>query len=191
MLYRGRPAPPRARTAMRDNRHGKLPIKLIIILLVLVGGGAFAAMRLMGNGLGEAQAENAEAASAKGEDTEEPETEAPAQTVGLGEFLVNIRSNDGQLRYLKAEISVVVHPRVEDKPKKGHGGSEQSEAELPCASHRYARDVVIAALSNQQFEKLRSAEGKQELKALLQQKLDSALVDYRVSDILFTAFVMQ
>jgi flagellar basal body-associated protein FliL len=181
----------RPQVKLFHSRSGKLPIKLIIILLVLVGGGAFAAMRLMGNGQAEAQDGSAEAASEKGEETEKAETESPAQTVSLGEFLVNIRSNDGQLRYLKAEVCLVAHAMVAEKPKKRHGGSEQPEAELPCASHRYARDVTIAVLSNQQFDNLRSAEGRQKLKAVLQQKLDSALRDYRVSDVLFTAFVMQ
>jgi len=172
----------------RNPRSGKLRIKLIIILLVLLGGGAYGGMRFMGMG-GEAK-EQAEETGEEQEQAEEPESEGPPQTASLGEFLVNIRSGDGQLRYLKAEVSLVVHGQADKGKKKGHG-SEGSEVQLPAASHRYARDVTIAVLANQQFETLRAAEGKRKLKAVLQQKLDSVLEDYRVSDILFTAFVMQ
>ena len=180
----------------RKPRSGKLPIKLIIIVLVVLGGGAFAATRFMGKG--EETDQTAEGTAEGGKEAAEAESqESPAQTATLGEFLVNIRSKDGQLRYLKAEISAVVHETADKddkgKKKKGHGhdASDESEAELPPASQRYARDVTIAVLANQQFETLRTAEGKRQLKATLQQKLDAALGGYRVSDILFTAFVMQ
>ena len=174
----------------RKPRSGKLPIKLIIIVLVVLGGGAFAATRFMGKG--EETDQTAEGTAEGGKEAAQAESqESPAQTATLGEFLVNIRSKDGQLRYLKAEISAVVHETADKddkgKKKKGH----ESEAELPPASQRYARDVTIAVLANQQFETLRTAEGKRQLKATLQQKLDAALGGYRVSDILFTAFVMQ
>jgi len=179
----------------RKPRSGKLPIKLIIIVLVVLGGGAFAATRFMGKG--EETDQTAEGTAEGGKEAAQAESqESPAQTATLGEFLVNIRSKDGQLRYLKAEISAVVHETADkdDKGKKkghGHDASDESEAELPPASQRYARDVTIAVLANQQFETLRTAEGKRQLKATLQQKLDAALGGYRVSDILFTAFVMQ
>jgi len=179
----------------RNLRSGKLPLKLIIILVVLLGGGVFAAMCFMG-GSGDAQGRAEESEGTEAKETEE--AEAPAQTVSLGEeFLVNIRSGGSQLRYLKAQISLVVREVKDEEGKQkkkeghGHGDSDESEVELPAASLRYARDVTIAVLSNQQFETLRTAEGKRKLKATLQQKLDAVLEHYQVSDVLFTSFVMQ
>ena len=46
-------------------------------------------------------------------------------------------------------------------------------------------------LSSQQFETLRDRPDRSKLKAELQQRLDAALADYQVIDVLFTAFVMQ
>ena len=46
-------------------------------------------------------------------------------------------------------------------------------------------------LSSQSFDKLRREPDRNQLKALLQRRIDDALEDYRVVDVLFTAFVMQ
>ena len=72
----------------------------------------------------------------------------------------------------------------------GHGGGD-AQAALPPASQRYARDVAIEVLSSQSFEKLRREPDRSQLKELLRQRIDEALQDYRVMDVLFTAFVMQ
>ena len=179
----------------RNPRSGKLGLKLIIILVVLLGGGGFAAVRFTGWPGGLADKAEATAEEKTGAEEEEEAEEGPPQTVNLGEFLVNIRAGGNQLRYLKAEMSLVVHELEckgkKHKKKRGHGGSGESEAELPAACQSYARDVAVAVLSNQQFETLRTAEGKSKVKATLQQKLNAVLEEYRVSDILFTAFVMQ
>jgi flagellar FliL protein len=173
---------------------GIAPLKIIIlpvVLLLLGGGGFFAWSKL----------------SATDEDTGEPaaeceethdEQQAPVETetLPLGEFLVNLHSSDGTLRYLQTEISiVVVADREESEDEGGHGGhgggGEQEDNELPPASHRYARDVAIQVLSSQSFETLRDRPDRSRLKAMLQQKLDAALDGYQVRDVLFTAFVMQ
>ncbi len=180
----------------RNPQSGKLPLKLIIIVVVVLAGGAFAAVQLRGGSSTEKEQGDEVGESSKGKEGEQKqEPEAPAQTVSLGdEFLVNIRSGDGQLRYLKTDICLVVHEAQAEGGKRKetkHGHDEAVEEKLPPAAERYARDVAIAVLSNQQFETLRSAAGQQKLKGILQQKLDAILENYRVSDVLFTSFVMQ
>lgn len=170
-------------------RDGSALLKIIILvmaLLLLGGGGLFAWSKLRA------------ASDAEGEDVKEQtsgESEAPAtETLSLGEFLVNLRTSDGTLRYLQTEISIVVTaPETEGEAEEGaHGGSSTEEApELPAASHRYARDVAIEVLSSQSFEDLRDQADRSKLKALLQQKLDVTLASHDVQDVLFTEFVMQ
>ncbi len=164
-------------------------IILAVVLLLLGGGGFFALDKLTSD---EDASSGAEAEAAE-ETSEEKQSKLSTETLALGEFLVNIHSNDGKLRYLQTEISVVVTaPEEEEDSDGGHGaGEEEEEPSLPPASHRYARDVAIEVLSSQNFERLRGEPDRSKLKATLQQKLDQALKNHEVRDILFTAFVMQ
>jgi len=177
---------------------GGVPVKVVVILLVVVGGGAFAAAHFVGNARhSQGSAKEAPKQEKQDESQDEKggaESEDPGQVVDLGEFLVNIHAADGSLRYLKTEISLVVRGGPQpDKQDKGHkeASGEPSEGKLPAPSQRYARDVAISVLSSLTFETLRTEAGKQQLKSTLQHRLDAALEDYRVADILFTAFVMQ
>lgn len=166
-------------------------LKLIIIAMaaVLLGGGSFFAWsKLRG-------ADDADRVNSGGEQNV-VEASPQTETLPLGEFLVNLRSSDGSLRYLQTEVSIVVIAPGEDgrSVKAGHGGhghDHDQEPSLPPASHRYARDVAISALSSQSFEALRDDPDRGKLKAMLQQELDDALRSYQVLDVLFTAFVMQ
>ena len=80
----------------RWRRAGKLPIKLILLVLI-VGGGAFAAARMMKKApAAEEEAKAGEIGSGAQEDTL-----GPAETVDLGEFLVNISDRGGGMRYVK------------------------------------------------------------------------------------------
>ncbi|MGD9498093.1 MAG: flagellar basal body-associated protein FliL [Armatimonadota bacterium] len=177
----------------RDNADsGGMLIKLIVLVAlvgIVMGGGLFAwsrAHKQQGDAGGGAE-------GSEGQAHAEP-VETPTQTVSLGEFLVNLQSGDGSLRYLQAEVSLVLAaPEGETRGgRDGHGGSAQAaEVELSPAAHRYARDVTIQVLSSQSFDKLRGTPDRSQLKALLQQRLDEALSDHRVLDVLFTAFVMQ
>lgn len=172
-------------------------IKLIVLVAVvalMLGGGLFAWSKFRAT----AQRADTNGQEAEGDDSGGAEQEAATQTVPLGEFLVNLQSADGTLRYLQTEISLVVIVPADDEKRArvtGHGGhgagDESGDLELPAASQRYARDVVIEVLSSQQFETLRDRPDRSQLKAKLQQRLDAALTDYQVVDVLFTAFVMQ
>lgn len=165
---------------------GSVLTKLIILLALtgmILGGGLFAWSRARSTpGPGATGRESAEAAP------------APAQTVELGEFLVNLRSADGALRYLQTEVSLVVVPEdagATGAPGRGHGAGDEREPELSPTGQRYARDAVVEALSSQSFETLRGQTDRGELKAVLRRRVDEALEDYEVLDVLFTAFVMQ
>ena len=174
-------------------RDGIGTVKIIVIImatLLLSGGGFFAWSKLRG---GDEQADGAAAEEQAAENQE-----VTTETLSLGEFLVNLRSADDTLRYLQAEVSIVVLvPKAEDTEGEaagGHGGasaSAEEPTELPPASQRYARDVTIEVLSGESFEHLRDEADRSKLKATLQQKLDAALESYEVQDVLFTAFVMQ
>jgi flagellar basal body-associated protein FliL len=160
-------------------------VVLIMAVVLLAGGGFFAWSKLRAEDGGNEAAH---------EHTDEEEHSASAtRTLSLGEFLVNVRSSDATLRYLQTEISIVVAaPEGEEEPDDGHHAAGDAEThELPPASHRYARDVAIEVLSTQSFERLRDQSDRSKLKATLQQKLDAALSDHQVQDVLFTAFVMQ
>lgn len=167
-----------------------LKIVVLIMAVLLLGGGGFFAwskLRAADDGSGEAAAEDNHSAE---------EVATITQTLSLGEFLVNLRTSDGALRYLQTEVSIVVRlPADEQSDDGGHGGhgggGDEEEPELPPASHRYARDIAIEVLSSQSFERLRDQADRSKLKATLQQRLDSALDSYEVEDVLFTAFVMQ
>lgn len=173
-------------------RAGRSMLKIILLimaLLLLCGGGFLAWSKFRADDDGGSE-EAAEEASAGAE-----EASLTTETLSLGEFLVNLRSSDGTLRYLQTEISIVVMvPREEGAAETGgdgHGGGCDEEPQLPPASQRYARDVAIEVLSSQSFEHLRDAPDRSKLKATLQQKLDAALEGHKVHDVLFTAFVMQ
>jgi flagellar basal body-associated protein FliL len=163
-----------------------LKVIVLVMALLLLGGGGFltwSKLRAADDGAEQATEESGEEAA-----------HAATRTLPLGEFLVNLRSSDGTLRYLQTEIAVVVDAPQEhsaDSGDHGHGGPDDEEPQLPPASHRYARDVAIEVLSSQSFDRLREQSDRTRLKATLQQKLDAALQSHEVRDVLFTAFVMQ
>lgn len=175
-------------------RTGGLLKKLILLvagLAILLGGGFFAWNRLRGA----AESEGAEAQQVQ---AEEQQAEVETQTIALGEFLVNLQTGDGALRYLQTEMSIVAIPPEPDEEEAESGGGpggasseEAAEPQLAPASHRYARDVAIEVLSSQRFVELRDDPDRSKLKALLQQRLDEVLPEYSVQDVLFTSFVMQ
>ena len=171
------------------NGIGTLKLITLIMAAMLLGGGSFFAWSKLRSADAESAGENAGEAVSKQIMTTE--------TLSLGDFLVNVSSSDGSLRYLQTEISIVAVGTQSDSKNGSHAGDgvdaecETEEASLPPASHRYARDVVIRVLSSQSFEALRDQPDRSKLKALLQQELDEALLTHQVQDVLFTAFVMQ
>lgn len=130
----------------------------------------------------------AKAAKPAGEKT----AEAEQVVVPLGEFLVNL-DDEAQVRYLRAELAVQMAKPEEKKKSGGHGGHGGGEAktELPAADLAVARDRVVTVLSSAAFAELRSGAGRDKLKARLLARLQEALPQHHISEVLVTSFVMQ
>ena len=79
-------------------------ILLIVVVLLLTGGGLLVWKKLGG------VEQRALAALPRTDGQQAVATE----TLSLGEFLVNLRSADGALRYLQTEVSLVVVPERAD-----------------------------------------------------------------------------
>ena len=111
--------------------------------------------------------------------------------VSLGEFLVNLDNGGGEARYLRAEVSVRIAGLPPTPNKSGHGGAKGEGGPLPAGDVAVARDRVVSVLSAGVFSQLRSPAGRQSLKQKLLGKLQQALPNYDISEVLFTSFVMQ
>ncbi len=112
----------------------------------------------------------------------------------LGAFLVNIVS-EGELRYLRIEVTLGVELPPEPKGKKkegGHGGGkEEAGAKLPEGDDAIARDVIVRVLSVQSFSELRQGDRFTDLSQQLQDALDASLEQCKVHKVLFTSITMQ
>ncbi|MCS7241147.1 MAG: flagellar basal body-associated FliL family protein [Candidatus Caldatribacterium sp.] len=93
-----------------------------------------------------------------------------------GNFLVNLADKDN-LRYLKAVISVAL-------------SSQRAEDELRKKSVE-VRDAIIMILSAQTSEDLATPEGKERLKTLIAERINSMLTQGEVESVYFLDFVMQ
>lgn len=93
-----------------------------------------------------------------------------------GNFLVNLADKDN-LRYLKAVISVAL-------------SSQRAEDELRKKSVEI-RDAIIMILSAQTSEDLATPEGKERLKTLIAERINSMLTEGKVERVYFLDFVMQ
>ena len=128
-------------------RSGKLPILLIIGVALAAAGATFAVTQLTGR-----------SDQAEGERHEGAEEElGTAETVDLGEFLVNVLDKNQMPRYVKADVSLVVQLVGAGAAAQGNGRGHGSRSEdnggeqLPANEHRVARDVVIRLLSAERF----------------------------------------
>lgn len=176
-------------------RRGKLPVLMMVVVALAAAGTTFAVTKFATKGdKPKPAAQNDNAAASKRSDESQL---GPPETVDLGEFLVNVLDSHQALRYVKAEVSLVVR-KVGAEPEPsggGHGHGSPSKAadarQLPPDEHRLARDVVIRVLSAQSFEALVRDAGREKLRATLRDKLDAALEHYQVKELLITGFVMQ
>ncbi|MEN6548398.1 MAG: flagellar basal body-associated FliL family protein [Armatimonadia bacterium] len=128
-------------------------------------------------------------AEARGTRAEEDEVAGGghATIVPLGDFLVNLDAGSSG-RYLRAEVAMALVDLPEPK-KGGHGGGKGPA--IPEGDITLARDRVVAVLSAGDFASLKTAAGKDKLKARVLDKLSEALPQYDISEVLFTSFVMQ
>lgn len=156
--------------------------KLIIIIvsaLLVVGIGVGAGIFLMG---GDDPVEESVAESAEGATEEATDTSAPAIYVKLKpEFIVNYQVGPRQ-RYLQVYMEAMTrNPAVADA----------LEMHSPMI-----RSSIISLLSQQEFEYLRSAEGRAGIRDLVTQEVRRLItqetgIEEGLEQILFTNYVMQ
>ena len=147
----------------------KLLIIIIIVLLVLlIGGGVAAFMMISGQGSSETEA-NAEP------------VQMPAIYFDLKPpFVVNFQQN-GRQRYVQMSLTVL---------------ARQESAISALTTHMpQVRNNLVLLLSTQDFEILRSPEGKEELRTQLLDEMRKILLEETgepgIEQVLFTNFVMQ
>jgi flagellar protein FliL len=96
--------------------------------------------------------------------------------VNIDEFIVNIISGDAA-HYVKASITVEL---TNEEVK------TEVEQRMP-----QMRDAILLLISNKTYEELQDLQGKKQLKAELQNKINSFLRTGQVVSIYFTNFVVQ
>jgi len=183
-------------TMNRPSRSGKLPVRFIILAVVdlLLIGGAVATVRAGGF---KALLSRSDAGAAQPAATQPTATQPtaiappPTEAIELGQFLVNVESAGG-LHYLRADLALEVEVLESKAGKKAKDEEkEKGGSKLPPAEELRARDVVVQVLSSARFESLRTAEGREKLKARLLEALSTALPQQKLRRILLVSFVMQ
>ena len=151
---------------------GKL-IAIIAVVVVLLGGGAGAAFMLLGsNDEAAADVAGAEPAAPKEEERE-------AVYMPLEKFLVNF-DHKGGMRYIQTDIQLMAYaPEV----------LEKAQRNTPAVRNR-----LIMLLSDQDFDALRTVEGKEALRQDVLSAVNEVLKmsgPDSVQDVYFTSFVLQ
>jgi flagellar FliL protein len=157
-------------------------IIIIVTVLILVGAGVGAAVFLMGGDESAAEvSEGEEAASAESTEPAEPAS-GPAIYVKLKpEFIVNYQVGPRQ-RYLQVYMEAMTrNPAIADA----------IEMHSPMI-----RSSIISLLSQQEFEYLRSAEGRAGIRQLVTEEVRRLVeletgISAGLEQILFTNYVMQ
>jgi len=178
----------RSRAVWCDRRGKSATAVLLIIALVVIvgGGGVVVGSKLAASRRAAHPARAKRAPDGKTADKTEGSAE-DAAVVDLGEFLVNLSSAGGD-RYLRAEVSLRVSGLSAGK-RGGEGGAARRE--LPADEAAVAKDCVTTVLSSGDFQQLRTTAGRARLKALVVSRLQEALPQLTIHDVLFTSFVMQ
>jgi len=151
---------------------GKL-LLWVLLAVLLLGGGAGGAWFFLAGGEDPAAAETA----AEAEPEEEEEREA--LYLDLGRFLVNFDYKGG-IRYVQTEMELMAYSQ---------DAIDRAERNRPAV-----RNEVIMLLSGQDFDALRTVEGKEQLRsdalAAVNKALGASGKD-AVQEVYFTAFVLQ
>lgn len=93
----------------------------------------------------------------------------------LPEMVINLQ--DTEVQYVRVGVALILEE-----------GTMAADFELESA---IAKDVILEDLSARTAEELRSAQGKQDIKAELSTEIREAYGDEKVVRVLFTALVMQ
>jgi flagellar FliL protein len=150
---------------------GKL-LLWVLLAVLLLGGGAGGAWFFLAGGEDPAAAETAAEA-------EPEEEEREALYLDLGRFLVNFDYKGG-IRYVQTEMELMAYSQ---------DAIDRAERNRPAV-----RNEVIMLLSGQDFDALRTVEGKEQLRsdalAAVNKALGASGKD-AVQEVYFTAFVLQ
>ncbi len=150
----------------------KLFIIIGSVILVLLLGGGFGAWYMM-------KATPAPEPPTPGELVPVPALGQQSQIgpmVNIDEFIVNIISGDAA-HYVKASITVELT-------------NEAVQAEVQQRMPQM-RDAILMLIGNKTFEELQDLQGKKQLKAELQSRINTFLQTGKVTSVYFTNFVVQ
>jgi flagellar FliL protein len=150
----------------------KLFIIIGSVVIILLLGGGFGAWYMM-------KAKPVPEAPSPGEQVPVPALNQQSQIgpmVNIDEFIVNIISGDAA-HYVKASITVELT-------------SEAVQGEVQQRMPQM-RDAILMLIGNKTFEELQDLQGKKQLKAELQSRINSFLQTGKVTSVYFTNFVVQ
>ncbi|MBI4276845.1 MAG: flagellar basal body-associated FliL family protein [Armatimonadetes bacterium] len=123
-----------------DRGLAKLPL-IIVLAVVLIGGGAFVGLKVLGG---------------KGAKAAPKEVPLTSSVHPLGTFVINLNPTDG-FKYLKVTVALVVKsPLPDDKIK----------AETAKEKYRWS-DVLVKSLSGRTYSEIRTDEGRLKLEQQL------------------------
>jgi len=177
------------------SRHvaGKLLLKLLF-MLALAGAGGGGALFYARHTQGAANADPSAVGEQPASGQAQPAAPPPSAMVELGQFLVNVEGAGG-LHYLRSDIAIEIDAADSKKSRGGGGEGEGAgggdKPKLPLADELRAKDTIVQVLSSARFENLRTADGKEKLKARLLETLQSRLPQQKLRGVLFTSLVMQ
>lgn len=164
-----------AKAAPVKKKKGRLLLVLVAALVLLLGGGGAGAYWWMHRGGDEGKdAKHAEPAH----------EEADPASIALPTFTVNLADKDAS-RYLRVTLTLLIpdHEKAEELAAAEHGPGNVKLMK--------ARSEILELLSTKSAEELTTAEGKVQLKKAIAERATKAFGSVKVSDVLFSDFVVQ
>ena len=119
------------------------------------------------------------AAEAKAAEKVEPHTPEDAGVVSFDPFVANL-ADEGGTRFLRASLKLVVA-----------GAETAKEVEENAVERAQLQSAILETLTVQTADALVTPEGKKELKKQILEKTGHLLHSAKVTDVLFTEFVVQ
>ena len=132
---------------------------------------------------------------ATGVQNEEPEVTAikrgPAKVAMIEDLVVNPAGTNGT-RYLSASIGLeyaaALTDKKEEKSSEGHGGAGVKEGGI---NSPIIRDILIAILTSKTIDQLSSAEGKENLRSEIMQKVNEEVYPDTVTKVYLVDYILQ